>query len=885
MRYPVPPFPTPWNRIPPLFLLSLVMAVPDWLRAQATKPIKEESGEESVALSPFRVDTTKDEGWLASNTMLSSRTNQELKNVPVTIESLTQEFMRDVGVHDAYGAAAFIANSLNVPEAERLESTGQETPDSNRYSYRGIPSEGGPKKNLFSWMTPSDNYNVERIDFGRGSNSLLFGDSEPGGQGNIYTKRARPGRNFGDAYLQLGSKNAYRADLDYNFSLSKRLAARVNVTKHYTENYYDWYEAGEEAAHVALQYQPFKNTILRVEGEKGHYDRNLVTNTLRRFQTRSNGRGFNQRYTVLPDNSVIDNRLLPAVDRTVGGGVLFDYLDVNGGPSKEMSWEGYRTLDQDFYNYSVYVEQRIGKVGLEVAAIRQFHQRTQDQSRHNNQVRTDSNNRPFMDHSWTWVQSKDTEDTVRITAVYDWQATRWMSQLFVANANWTEWRRISHSLQERNFADTGGPAAAAARPWYRVYLDDPSNYQQQFLRRHDVPKSATVDIRPWVNNSFQQLFPQRDFSLSMSGRYFDGRLFSMVGARLDRGYRLTSVPWGTANRTTTGEAVPPGSYDEHPERFILDPAIPGLNELTDSYGLVYTLNSRINLYTTISESFRQANGAAVDFSGEPIGQQRGKTFEVGIKSDFFNKRMSLNLNYYDLERSNVEFNFNLQGMTLDELEDVLNPNNLNPGAPGYVFVDVAREKRKQFSEGVESTFLFYPGDGWNIKVSAAYKKVTQDESMPRLRQYVAAATARGGEDPTLLSEAQTIIRLSGLDGQEIVGRHGARFSFSYAVKYAFNRKTALKGLSLGVNGQYNDDFIFNYLVPDGSRGGKLLTVNGFLGYQTRVFKRPTVFRLNIENLVESEYITRTTYLFNGALQGNNVYGPPRAFALSASTTF
>lgn len=44
-------------------------------------------------------------------------------------------------------------------------------------------------RNYFRWFIPSDNYNVERIDFGKGSNSLIFGAVEPGGQGAAFTKR------------------------------------------------------------------------------------------------------------------------------------------------------------------------------------------------------------------------------------------------------------------------------------------------------------------------------------------------------------------------------------------------------------------------------------------------------------------------------------------------------------------------------------------------------------------------------------------------------------------------------------------------------------------------------------------------------------------------
>ena len=44
---------------------------------------------------------------------------------------------------------------------------------------------------------PSDTYNVERFDFGKGSNSLIFGAVETGGQGAAFTKRPQA-RNFGE---------------------------------------------------------------------------------------------------------------------------------------------------------------------------------------------------------------------------------------------------------------------------------------------------------------------------------------------------------------------------------------------------------------------------------------------------------------------------------------------------------------------------------------------------------------------------------------------------------------------------------------------------------------------------------------------------------------
>jgi outer membrane receptor protein involved in Fe transport len=840
-----------------------------------------------IELSPFVVDTDKDEGWIASNTMLSSRTNQPLKEVPVTIESMTQEFMLDMGIYDVFSAAEWAANSQVVSLDDRILATGNPPPDTNRYSYRGIPNEGGPTRNLFSWGVPSDSYNVERIDFGRGSNSLLFGDAEPGGQANIYTKRARIGRNFGQVLAQVGSFDSYRMSFDYNRSFSDKFAARVNLTKNYGEAYYDHFHQGLEAGHVTVTYQPFKNTVIRVEGEYGQYERNLVTNNLRVMQNAANGRAFNARWTILPDKTVIDNRTLPAVDRQNVGGAVLSYMDVESGIPREMMWDGFRSLDQEYDSLSVYVEQRIGGLGLEFAGIRQNHTRLQDQARGNNRVRIDSAGRPHIDLQWANTTHNFTDQAFRTTAVYNWTPFNWMSQLFVANAVWTDGRRFNEAWQERNYADSGGAAPAAARPVYRVYLDDPSHYAEAFRTRHDVPASPTVDIRRWTNQFIEQKTIERNYSFSASGRYFNGKLFSNAGVRLDRGYRITTNPWQQANRGPDGEAIYSGRYEHHPERFTLDPALSDVDEITQSYGLTYNIQRNVNAYVVLSESFRQANGAAVDFTGDPIGQQRGDTFEVGIKADFFNRKLSWNLNYYDLERSNVEFNMNLQGMTIEELEDVLNPNNLNPGDAGYIEVFTpARDKRKQFSEGFETTFTFFPGEGWNIRLSGAVQDVKQDEAMEKFKQHIAAAIERGDEDPALIAGAQDIVALSGRDGEKITGGHGTPFSFSYAVNYRFNNRSRFKGISLGVNGKYSDDYIFRYLNDEPVYGGKRFTTNGFAGYRAKLFGRNMNLRLNVTNLIkEKGYVTVSDVLVGGVSRNVHAYPQPRTFLLTTTMDF
>ena len=63
--------------------------------ASATKPAG--ASEAAVVLSPFEVNSTKDVGYLAQNTLSGSRMNTSLKDTPAAVSVMTPEFLADRG--------------------------------------------------------------------------------------------------------------------------------------------------------------------------------------------------------------------------------------------------------------------------------------------------------------------------------------------------------------------------------------------------------------------------------------------------------------------------------------------------------------------------------------------------------------------------------------------------------------------------------------------------------------------------------------------------------------------------------------------------------------------------------------------------------------------
>ncbi|MEO7598883.1 MAG: hypothetical protein ABIV50_08120, partial [Opitutus sp.] len=75
--------------------------------ASAQTPSATANDAEPVRLSEFRVDASKDRGYVATNSISGTRLNTAIKDLPIPIEVITSEFIRDIGATDLKEALAF----------------------------------------------------------------------------------------------------------------------------------------------------------------------------------------------------------------------------------------------------------------------------------------------------------------------------------------------------------------------------------------------------------------------------------------------------------------------------------------------------------------------------------------------------------------------------------------------------------------------------------------------------------------------------------------------------------------------------------------------------------------------------------------------------------
>ena len=258
--------------------------------AQANPP-----SEEAVVLSPFVVNSSQDQGYIATNTLSGSRVNTPLYTTPSVTSVFTRDFLDDIAANDLVEAYTF---GLNVDALEQPEQS------SNFRSNLGSDSDvrirglvAATARTYFVWDVNGDSYNIERIDFSRGPNNVLFGVGGFGGVVNTTTKRALIGRDVTRFQLRVGQWDLYRGQLDINRTIRKNVALRVNLLQQKEGGWKHHAKYDRVAMHLAGTWRifntPSASTVLRADFEKLNADR-VIGNRFpfRDFATDWNGVGI-----------------------------------------------------------------------------------------------------------------------------------------------------------------------------------------------------------------------------------------------------------------------------------------------------------------------------------------------------------------------------------------------------------------------------------------------------------------------------------------------------------------------------------------------------------------------------------------------------------------
>lgn len=243
-------------------------------RAASVTPEKAQAAgeEDAITLSPFEVNTARDDGFMATNAGTATKLGLDMKDMAAPYSVMTGEFLGALGITDLQTAVEWSTNGSPVIDGQGADQFMVPV----MYNSRGIILNAGQQRNFFPTASATDTYNVERIDFGRGPNAVLFNsaaNSVLGGGISTVGKRPRLDRKFENIGLSSGSYGYLRGTIDLNLPLTEKLGIRMNAMQHSKNGWLDAAMEKRKGLTLSALYRINAKTDVWIEAASDRLDR------------------------------------------------------------------------------------------------------------------------------------------------------------------------------------------------------------------------------------------------------------------------------------------------------------------------------------------------------------------------------------------------------------------------------------------------------------------------------------------------------------------------------------------------------------------------------------------------------------------------------------
>lgn len=732
----------------------------------------DESSEDSemIVLSPFMVSTEKDVGYQAMSTLAGSRLNTELFDTPAAISVMNKQFLDDIGAVNINDALEY---SLNGGSETATDFTGNTITSNDVFGQmRGF---AGIRQARNFFTTPSvalDTFNIERLDFARGPNAILFGIGGPGGLINTTPKQAHIGRKLADELrVSAGSDGEYRGEIDVNRTLVEQtLAARVNLVGHHRGDWQEFQERDLTGAALGVTYRPFKNTTLRFDGQYLDIDQVIgspwpameqflgweaagrpIARTPSEAPVGTSALSPGIYYTPLHTDTSLRAPVNLAGTRVSSGGatasISSDFRSAVTDPAiypreASIGGPGFRG-DYEFWNHAYFLEQRLGDFAIEIAYNHQEEHRRQHRvltfndslsvdvnaflpdGTYNPYAPVDTNGDGSADVFAYYIDARSgysvrdlTQDDYRATLSYDLDLTprnTWLGRYTVAGLlSRTDEENLSDGLEEQNVTPETGPFPT--EPFFsnnnsiirRTYLDYGSRDPVQ--RGALDPFDYPLDGAHGVTSAYVRAH-------GGAGTNTLERVDSMMialQAHLLKERLIVTSGWRNDVQRAWGDSD--GELDPLTNRFTRSTR----NETpvrtegnTQSVGAVLHILPWLSAFYNQAENFIP-QGASADIYDRPLGPLRGEGKDTGIRVRAFDNRLTMSIARYENDALGATFRspsneFNNGIATI--WRHILDLNSATPGVLDES--DTARDVQN----GARATQTT-AGEGWEFELTA-----------------------------------------------------------------------------------------------------------------------------------------------------------------------
>ncbi|MEO1620590.1 MAG: TonB-dependent siderophore receptor [Cyanobacteria bacterium J06632_3] len=571
-------------------------------------------------------------GYRVPNASIGTRTDTAIIDVPQSIQVITEQVLEDQNAQTLNEA---LRNASGVSTGRALSGTRSATPLIRGFENNNNILRNGLRDDTLQFGSALPN--VERIEILKGPASVLFGAGDLGGTINLVTELPlyEPAYEF---EIDGGNFDRYGAGLDFGGPLDDqgRLAYRLNIEYSGGESFIDFQDNDFFFVAPSLQ-------VLNTDRSSLIFDFEYL-----RSRARQSSSGLPAYAAVgLDNNSFVDTFRDNIPDEQVD---LAGTLPVSTNVTEP-------TLTRSEVN--------VTRVGY------RFNHEFSDDWDFNHEFLASFQETPIE----TFVvgiapfQTMGQNDISKVTRLFLSNPSERESYIFNTNVVG------EFDLPALDITLLLGTEVALEKEIDTVVLRQEINpngfdlfdpvYSTAGFEYFDLA-TATPNNNQISNRNRYSLYGQTQLD------FFSGSLIALVGGRVDF---VDQDFIDTANRFNT-EPIE-------------------LNETAFSprIGLVYKPIENISIYTSYSQSFNPVIGQS--FELDVFEPEQGEQFEIGLKTSFFDDRLSSTLAYYDLTRSGV--------LT----QDVDNT--------GFQ-VQIGEQK----STGIEFDFAGEILPGWNIIANYAY---------------------------------------------------------------------------------------------------------------------------------------------------------------------
>jgi iron complex outermembrane recepter protein len=741
---------------------------------------------ETVVLSPFTVTAEKDNGYQAASTLAGSRLSTELRDTPASISVFTKEFLTDIGALNVKEAMEYGLNT----QQDFTDTTGLNAVQYNdvQVKMRGFTG-ASLTRNFFPVVIAVDAFNMERIDFSRGPNSILNGIGGPGGSVDTSTKRASLSGDTNEFQFRVGSWEDYRGALDVNRTFAgKRAALRVNLMAQDKKGWREFEFLKRNSTALAATWQPFKNTEIRVEGEFNKIEQlnaqpwaaaDYVTpwiaagkpisanNTTSVAGTNTWGTpaliydaasgqgpvswaGTRQTPITLPlsiaqpsfPRPILDESILPRTSNLIGPG---------------------GTTNNESYSYSAFIEQRIGPVFLEFAVNKQSEKRDVRSAVNWNDVALHgdanallpSNTLPngnlppnagtanpnagkFYVISRASYRSLDRDnDNYRVTAAYSLDLTKrniWLGHYNIAALlarNIT--RQDTEALNETNIT----PAGTAQYP---LNLTSGNNaiFRKTYLDFSGSGAGLRGQVNPFTNpiinlNGVTSGFVRTGDTSGISEITTDSAMIALQAAWLKDHLHVTAGfrRDEQSSLVAAGAQRDPITLEWGRKSFAgVAPVVFAGN--TTTLGTVFHLNKIASLFYNQSDNF--VGQGSTDFLNRAFGPRKGEGVDLGFRLQLLDNRVNVTVARYKTNEVNRLAQNTQTTTVLQVVNNIWTSLNLQERS---TLTGNNNDSVDNSAKGWEFEVTANPTKNWRITANLSKGELQQTNTTPRLRAYVA----------------------------------------------------------------------------------------------------------------------------------------------------